>query len=93
VIETGQLSIVHGMVRSGVGVALLPRLAASGAEHVVRVSDPQARRELGVVWRRTALESPPGGRVPRPAPRGGGAGAADQHVLRASRMRLCPRLT
>ncbi|MHA6618948.1 LysR family transcriptional regulator [Pseudonocardia sp. DLS-67] len=59
VIETGQLSIVHGMVRSGVGVALLPRLAASGAEHLVRVSDPQAHRELGVVWRRTAVESPP----------------------------------
>jgi LysR family transcriptional regulator, hydrogen peroxide-inducible genes activator len=59
VIETGQLSIVHGMVRSGVGVALLPRLAARGAEHVVPVSDPHATRELGVVWRRTALESPP----------------------------------
>jgi LysR family hydrogen peroxide-inducible transcriptional activator len=59
VIETGQLSIVHGMVRSGVGVALLPRLAARGADHVVPVSDPPARRELGVVWRRTALESPP----------------------------------
>ncbi|TQM13421.1 LysR family transcriptional regulator [Pseudonocardia kunmingensis] len=59
VIETGQLSIVHGMVRSGLGVALLPRLAATGAEHVVPVTDPDARRELGVVWRRTALESPP----------------------------------
>ena len=59
VIETGQLSIVHGMVRSGVGVALLPRLAAVGAEHTVPVSDPVARRELGVVWRPTALESPP----------------------------------
>jgi DNA-binding transcriptional LysR family regulator len=34
-------------------------LAACGAQHVVPVSDPQARRELGVVWRRTALESPP----------------------------------
>ncbi|GAA0906693.1 LysR family transcriptional regulator [Pseudonocardia zijingensis] len=59
VIETGQLSIVHGMVRSGVGVALLPRLAAAGAEHAVPVTDPPACRELGVVWRRTALESPP----------------------------------
>jgi DNA-binding transcriptional LysR family regulator len=59
VIETGQLSIVHGMVRSGVGVALLPRLAASGAEHTVPVTDPEARRELGVVWRRSALDSPP----------------------------------
>lgn len=59
VIETGQLSIVHGMVRSGIGVALLPRLAATGAEHAVPVTDAGARRELGVVWRRTACESPP----------------------------------
>jgi LysR family transcriptional regulator, hydrogen peroxide-inducible genes activator len=59
VIETGQLSIVHGMVRGGVGVALLPRLAATGAEHVVPVADREARRELGVVWRRSALDSPP----------------------------------
>jgi LysR family hydrogen peroxide-inducible transcriptional activator len=59
VIETGQLSIVQGMVRSGIGVALLPRLAATGAEHVVPLSDAGARRELGVVWRRTAPSSPP----------------------------------
>lgn len=58
-IETGQLSIVHGMVRSGVGVALLPRLAASGADGAVPVSDPEARRELGVVWRPSSLGSPP----------------------------------
>jgi DNA-binding transcriptional LysR family regulator len=58
-VESGQLSIVHGMVRGGVGVALLPRLAACGAEHVVSLSDPQAHRELGVVWRRSALDSPP----------------------------------
>ncbi|HYH33306.1 MAG TPA: LysR family transcriptional regulator [Pseudonocardia sp.] len=59
VIETGQLSIVQGMVRSGVGVALLPRLAARGAERAVPVSDPGARRELGVVWRPGSLHSPP----------------------------------
>jgi DNA-binding transcriptional LysR family regulator len=59
VIETGQLSIVHGMVRSGVGVALLPRLAASGADGAVPVSDPEACRDLGVVWRPSALDSPP----------------------------------
>ncbi|WP_457818140.1 LysR substrate-binding domain-containing protein, partial [Staphylococcus aureus] len=28
VLETGQLAIVHGMVAAGMGVALLPRLAA-----------------------------------------------------------------
>lgn len=59
VIETGQLAIVHGMVRSGVGIALLPRLAATGGGPMVPLSDPAMRRELGAVWRRTALDSPP----------------------------------
>lgn len=59
VIETGQLSIVHGMVRSGIGLALLPRLAASGASCVRALADRGAHRELGAVWRRSALVSPP----------------------------------
>lgn len=59
VIETGQLSIVHGMVRNGIGVALLPRLAARGVADVVPVADRAAHRELGVVWRRGSLVSPP----------------------------------
>lgn len=57
--ETGQLAIVHGMVDSGIGVALLPRLAAGGTDDAAVVSDPPARRELGVVWRPGALASPP----------------------------------
>lgn len=57
--ETGQLTIVHGMVESGIGVALLPRLAAGGADGAVVLSDPPARRELGVIWRPRALASPP----------------------------------
>ncbi|WP_214366428.1 LysR family transcriptional regulator [Pseudonocardia sp. H11422] len=57
-LETGQLSIVHGMVRAGMGVALLPRLAA-GSENAVAVRDPAAYRELGVVWRESALCSAP----------------------------------
>ncbi len=59
VMETGQLAIVHGMIDSGLGVALLPRLAAGGADGAIVVSDPPARRELGVVWRRSAVDSPP----------------------------------
>lgn len=41
-LQAGQLSIVHGMVRAGVGVALLPRLAARGEACRVAVSDPGA---------------------------------------------------
>nr|WP_239029164.1 LysR substrate-binding domain-containing protein [Pseudonocardia acidicola] len=58
-LETGQLSIVHGMVRAGMGVALLPRLAVGGEQGTVAVRDAAAVRELGVVWRESALESPP----------------------------------
>jgi LysR family hydrogen peroxide-inducible transcriptional activator len=58
-LETGQLSIVRGMVRAGMGVALLPRLAAGNDGCVVPVCDASAYRELGVVWRETSLESPP----------------------------------
>ena len=57
--ETGQLSIVRGMVRAGMGVALLPRLAAGDDGCAVPVCDASAYRELGVVWRETSLESPP----------------------------------
>ena len=59
VLETGQLSIVHGMVRAGMGVALLPLLAVGGETCVVAVCDDSAYRELGVVWRETSQVSPP----------------------------------
>lgn len=58
-LETGQLFIVRGMVHAGMGVALLPRLAAGGEQRVVSISEPRACRELGVVWRPTAPPSPP----------------------------------
>lgn len=58
VLETGQLAIVHGMVAAGVGVALLPRLAA-GDGPTVPLGDPGAVRELGVVSRASAHVSPP----------------------------------
>lgn len=59
-LETGQLSIVRGMVRAGMGVALLPRLAVGhDTTDVVPVCDPGAYRELGVVWRETSLASAP----------------------------------
>jgi LysR family hydrogen peroxide-inducible transcriptional activator len=58
-LETGQLAIVCGMVAAGMGVALLPRLAADGGECLVPISEPEACRELGVVWRHSSLTSPP----------------------------------
>ncbi|MBW0100825.1 LysR family transcriptional regulator [Pseudonocardia sp. KRD291] len=58
VLETGQLAIVHGMVAAGMGVALLPRLAA-GDGPTVGLAEPSAVRELGVVSRASAHVSPP----------------------------------
>ena len=51
VVETTQLGTVHGMVRSGVGVSVLPRLCLVPDVIARPLADPQARRELGVVWR------------------------------------------
>jgi LysR family hydrogen peroxide-inducible transcriptional activator len=59
VLETGQLSIVHGMVRAGMGVALLPQLAVGSETCLVRVCDDAAFRQLGVVWRETSRASAP----------------------------------
>lgn len=58
-VETGQLSIVHGMVRAGVGVSILPRLAAGLGTTTVPLADPLAYRDLGVVWRFQQPLSPP----------------------------------
>lgn len=57
-VETSQLSVLCGMVRSGIGVSVAPRLAATGHETTVTLSDPDARRELGVVWREGGQPSP-----------------------------------
>lgn len=58
VLETGQLAIVHGMVAAGMGIALLPRLAA-GDGPTVPLADGSAVRELGVVSRAGPHVSPP----------------------------------
>lgn len=51
VVETTQLGTVHGMVQAGIGVTVLPRLCVSTEVATRPLSDPHARRELGVVWR------------------------------------------
>ncbi|MFD8338250.1 LysR family transcriptional regulator [Streptomyces solisilvae] len=50
-VEVEQLSVLCGMVRSGVGVSVVPRLVASGYPVTVPSADPRDSRELGVVWR------------------------------------------
>ena len=50
-VETSQLSVLCGMVGSGVGVSVLPRLATVGYPTVIPLVDPDAYRELAVVWR------------------------------------------
>ncbi|MPZ67761.1 MAG: LysR family transcriptional regulator [Pseudonocardiaceae bacterium] len=47
-VETSQLSVLWGMVRSGVGVSVVPRLPARGYETAVPLDDPgDSCRELG----------------------------------------------
>lgn len=58
-VETTQLSVLHGMVASGLGVSVLPELAAAGYPDSVRLVDDEAARELGVVWRTRSMLSPP----------------------------------
>jgi DNA-binding transcriptional LysR family regulator len=57
-VETSQLSVLCGMVRSGIGVSVLPHLATSGYSPAVALRDRQAIRELSVVWRSRCSLSP-----------------------------------
>lgn len=58
-VETAQLTIVWGMVRAGIGISVLPRLAAGTESPIVRLVDDFAERRLGVVWRADQPLSPP----------------------------------
>ncbi|HXM58125.1 MAG TPA: LysR family transcriptional regulator [Candidatus Dormibacteraeota bacterium] len=49
--ETGQLASAVGLVLAGAGVTVVPRMAAGPEGRRVRVRDPHAYRDLGVVWR------------------------------------------
>jgi LysR family transcriptional regulator, hydrogen peroxide-inducible genes activator len=50
-VETGQLGTVVGMVVAGVGVTVVPRMAAGHEGRRVQIRDPHAYRDLGVIWR------------------------------------------
>jgi LysR family transcriptional regulator, hydrogen peroxide-inducible genes activator len=59
IVETGQLSVLQGLVLAGVGVALLPALAAGGEGPKLALDDPEAVRELAVCYRGGQPLSPP----------------------------------
>ena len=50
-VETSQLGSVVGLVLAGVGVTVLPEMAAGSEGRRVRIRDPYAYRDLGVIWR------------------------------------------
>lgn len=59
--ETGELDTLRSLVGAGLGVALIPRLAAErGAQGCVslRVSGEAPRRKLALVWHRKRTQSP-----------------------------------
>jgi DNA-binding transcriptional LysR family regulator len=51
VFETAHMGSVVGLVVAGMGVTVVPRMAAGQEGRRIRVSDPHAYRELGVIWR------------------------------------------
>ena len=55
VFEADDLPVVLGFVAAGLGVAIVPALtsgvpAPGGREHLVRLTDPAAYREVGLAW-------------------------------------------
>jgi LysR family transcriptional regulator, hydrogen peroxide-inducible genes activator len=51
VFETAQLGSVVGLVLAGVGVTVVPRMAAGQEGRRIRIRDRYAHRDLGVIWR------------------------------------------
>lgn len=67
--EVAHNSVSIGLVEAGLGIAVLPRLAASAANQstirTVRLIDPEISRTIGVVRRRGAVPSPHAGQFLR----------------------------
>jgi len=51
VFEAGHLGSVMGLVLAGMGITLVPRMAAGTEGRRIRVRDTYAFRDLGVIWR------------------------------------------
>ncbi|NTV63816.1 MAG: LysR family transcriptional regulator, partial [Oscillochloris sp.] len=60
VLDGGETDTLLRFVASGLGIALVPRLAVQGAGDLValKVSDQKLQRSLGVVWRGDRVASP-----------------------------------
>lgn len=58
VLETGQLGSVLGLALAGVGVTVVPRMAAGLEGRRIRVRDRHAYRDLGAVWRQGQTLAP-----------------------------------
>jgi LysR family transcriptional regulator, transcription activator of glutamate synthase operon len=62
--ECDELSVARGFVNAGLGVAVIPaaepgrRTRSSRAEPLIRLSDPDARREVGLAWSLTRRRLP-----------------------------------
>jgi DNA-binding transcriptional LysR family regulator len=52
--ETGELASLVELVAAGLGVALLPRSAATEAVHELRISRPRLERRTALAWNTTA---------------------------------------
>jgi LysR family hydrogen peroxide-inducible transcriptional activator len=59
VFETGQLGSVVGLVLAGMGVTVVPRMAAGHEGRRIRVRERYAHRDLGVIWRQGQPLAPP----------------------------------
>ncbi|HSR22751.1 MAG TPA: LysR family transcriptional regulator [Candidatus Eisenbacteria bacterium] len=58
VFETGQLGTLVGLVLGGVGLTVVPRMAAGHEGRRIRIRDQHAYRELGVIWRQGQALAP-----------------------------------
>lgn len=58
VVETSQLGSVMGLVLAGVGITVVPQMAAPSEGRRIPIRDPYAYRDLGVVWRQGQALSP-----------------------------------
>ncbi|HEY4026270.1 MAG TPA: LysR substrate-binding domain-containing protein [Candidatus Dormibacteraeota bacterium] len=61
VFETAQLGSLVGLVLAGVGVTIVPLMAAGREGRHIRIRDRSAHRELGVVWRQGQPLAPAAG--------------------------------
>jgi len=57
-VETGQLGSLVGLVLAGVGITVLPEMAAGPEGRRVRIRDAHAYRDLGVIWRQGQPPAP-----------------------------------